>query len=339
MKTKTLFAIALICAGSALIYACKKSNSVGSSTTTTADVQTQADDEAQVSTESDDISDDVNTSLYSSVTVSGSSLGTVEGSGRLTTMGITRVDGTVTDSTYTGLICDATIAVKDSAGIRTVTITYDGTNCAGNRTRTGTVVITLPTGAFWRDAGATVSIAINNLKITRLSDNKVITINGTKTITNVSGGLLIDLANSGPITHTITGALSVTFPNGATRTWNESKQRVFSYNDGIVITTTGTHTDSQNNTDVAEWGTDRFGTSFESLISEPKVFSQSCSFALTSGQNTVLSSDGVQAILTYGLDSSGNPTTTCPLPNGFYYYKLVVTLANGKVYTFIAPYW
>lgn len=340
-KSRISFALLIACVG--LVYSCTKNNAAGSnSTTTTADVQTQSDDDAQVSTESDAVSNDVNTALYSSVTVSGSSAGAVEGSGRLTVMGggVKTVDSTitVTDTMNTTLICDASFNVKDSGGIRTVTITYNGTNCWGDRTRTGTVVISMPVGTYWRDAGATVSVSIQNLTITRKSDNKVIVINGTKTITNVSGGLLIDLATLGTITHTISGSLSITFPNGSTRVWGEAKKRVFTYNDGVVITTTGTHTDSLSNSDVAEWGVDRFGNAFESLITQPKVFAQSCDFLLTSGQNEILTSEGITATITYGLNSSGD-ATGCPTGNATYYYKLLITLANGKTYTFIEPYY
>ncbi len=109
----------------------------------------------------------------------------------------------------------------------------------------------------------------------------------TKTYTNVSGGLLKDLATLQTITHTITGTMSIDFDNGTTRTWNVSKQRVFTYDNGIVITTTGTYSDGTYN-DIAEWGLNRLGESFKSLISEPKVIRQDCDFRLVSGQNTVI---------------------------------------------------
>jgi hypothetical protein len=109
---------------------------------------------------------------------------------------------------------------------------------------------------------------------------------------------------------------------------------VFTYDNGIVITTTGTYSDGTNN-DIAEWGTDRFGDAFTSRISEPKVIRQDCDFRLTGGQNTLIISKGT-AVITYGLDVNGDPTG-CP-GTGTYYYKLVWTGNNGKIYTLIAPY-
>ena len=93
------------------------------------------------------------------------------------------------------------------------------------------------------------------------------------------------------------------------------------------MTTTGTHSDGIN-TNVAEWGVNRFGTSFESLITVPKVFRQDCNFRLVSGQNQILRSDSLNSTITYGLDASGN-ATGCP-GTGNYYLEVVWTFPNGK---------
>jgi hypothetical protein len=74
-----------------------------------------------------------------------------------------------------------------------------------------------------------VTVQFNSLAITRLSDNKTITLNGTHTYTNVSGGSLIELPNEPAgttITHSITSSnMQITFDNGAQRTWNVDRQR------------------------------------------------------------------------------------------------------------------
>jgi hypothetical protein len=314
------------------IYSCKK-DTTASSDTTSSNVSATSDDQAQVSMESDNISNDANTALNGESDFSGSS-SSVSVSGNTEVNGVsggTQVNGLVNSHQF---ICDATITYDTSNGQRVITIVYDGTNCWGNRTRTGTVIITMPQGQHWKDAGATVSITIDTLKITRLRDNKTIVLNGTKTITNVSGGLLKDLATLQSITHTITGSLEIDFANSTSRTWNVSKNRVFTYDNGIVITTTGTYSDGTDN-NIAEWGTNRFNETFKSLISAPKVIRQDCDFRLVSGQNTVITIKGT-AVITYGLDANGDPTT-CP-GSGTYYFKLVFTGVNGKIYTIIRPY-
>jgi hypothetical protein len=326
-------AIAICLVSCISIYSCKKDNST-SGDTTTANLSAASDDQQQVSNESDIISNDANTALNGESDFSGSNSSSVSLTGNTevnSVGGSAQVSGLVNVHQF---ICDATITYDTANNQRIITIVYDGTNCWGNRTRTGTVIITLPYGQHWKDAGAVVNVTIDTLKITRLRDGKSIVLNGTKTITNVSGGLLKDLATLQTITHTIKGSLSVGFDNGTTRTWNVSKQRVFTYDNGIVITTTGTYSDGTDD-NIAEWGTNRFGESFKSLISEPKVIRQDCDFRLVSGQNTVITDKGT-SVITYGLDANGDPTG-CP-GTGNYYYKLVWTGVNGKTYTIIRPY-
>jgi hypothetical protein len=232
-------------------------------------------------------------------------------------------------------ICNATVVVDTISNPRTITITYNGTNCQGNRTRTGVVVISMAQGVRWRNPGAVVNVNIQNLRITRLSDNKSITINGTHTYTNVSGGLLINLATLGTVTHTITSSnMSVTFDNNSQRTWQVAKQRVFTYNNGIVVTTTGTHAEA-GVSGIVEWGTNRFGRTFTTAITQPLVVRQDCNFRLTSGKVDHVT-PVFNANVTFGLDAAGNPTS-CP-GAGSYYMKIVWTGPGGNSHTIIWPY-
>ncbi|HUZ61146.1 MAG TPA: hypothetical protein VMU83_20390 [Hanamia sp.] len=326
MKTKSIFRLTILAASfSTLLWGCKKENTnpaTGGSTTTAANVQTSADDLTMVSNESNAVSDDAISALNGNATISGST------------------DRTAGADNIKISICDATVTYDTTSTIRTITIVYNGSNCSGNRTRTGTVIIAVPKGQRWKKAGSSVNIAIDSLKITRARDGKTIVINGTKTITNTSGGLLEDLATTDSIVHDITANLSITFSSGLTRDWQVSRHRVFTYNDGIVETVTGTHSDGTNN-NIAIWGTTRFGVNFTNMITTPKVYAQSCDFQLTSGQNTITRSDNITSVITYGLDASGDPQTSCPITSagGYYYAKLVWTNGNnGKVYTYIYPY-
>ena len=314
-----IFTIAII----ALAVSCSKDNS-SSNSNQTSTVKTQADDQAMVSNESDIMANDVVTALSSSSSINGEAVSTI----RSGTVAVNSANETrEVNGIGTSLICDATIAVDTTTDPKTITITYNGTNCWGNRTRTGTVVVSIAAGTHWKDANAVVNISVQNLTITRVSDGKTIILNGTRTMTNVSGGSMTDLPTLGTITHTISDNFSITFADNLVRTWQVSKQRVFTYNNGIVMTTTGTHSDGVN-TNVAEWGVNRFGTSFESLITVPKVFRQDCNFRLVSGQNQILRSDSLNSIITYGLDASGN-ATSCP-GSGNYYLEVVWTFPNGK---------
>lgn len=340
MKTTILTrcVMALMITGAAFT-ACTKNNTTGSSSTdpsSTANLQTAADDQSQVSYEADAVDDDANTALNGQTVVSGNSI-SVEGTTTVrTTMGVNQTDSIGPRIIDNNSICDATITYADTNGARTITIVYNGANCSGNRTRTGTVTISIPDGVYWKNAGAAVTLQITNLTITRVRDGKTWIINGTKTYTNVSGGLLINLPILDSVVHSINGNMQITFASGNQRTWSIAKRRVFTYNDGVFLSTTGTHSDSLGNSDVAEWGTNRFGVTFESLITQPKTIAQSCEFRLTGGQNEVIRSDDWTSTITYGLDANGD-ATGCP-GTGTYYYKLVVSRPNGKTYTYILPY-
>lgn len=331
MKTTSLYSLLFVIAFTGMLASCKKSNSNSSnSPTSNSDLQTNSDDETRVSTETDAAFDDVNTAMTVQYNVTGAALGR-------------QVMHTVLDgpgSADSTAICDAVITLDTANGDRQITITYNGTNCALDRTRTGSVVITWPEGQLWRTAGAVVTVQFNNLAITRLIDNKTITLNGTHTYTNVSGGSLITLPNdpSGSITHTITSNnMQITFDNGAKRTWNVARQRVFTYNGGYIITTTGMQT-ADSLTGISEWGTDRFGLAFQVAILQPRVITESCSWQMTAGEVALVNSVGTTTI-TYGLNSTGGVANSCPVSGATYYFQLSWTgVTSGKTYTFILPY-
>ena len=333
MKTATLSKLFIITALTGVLFSCKKSNSTSSSTTeTTAQVSTSSDDVSRASTESDAAFDDVNTAMVAQTSVTGAALAPALRNG------IQTLGGPGNNDTVQTGICDAVVTVDTVDNPRTITITYNGTNCAMDRTRTGSVVISIAQGVVWRDAGAVVTVTFNKLAITRLIGNKTITLNGTHTYTNVSGGSLLSLPDNpgASIIHTITSSdMAITFDDGSKATWNVARQRTFTYNDGYVITQTGTHTvDSLTN--VSMWGTDRYGNAFTVDILQPYVVTVSCSWLLTSGE-VQLSLPHVTATATYGLNSSG-VAEGCPV-TGYYYYEVSADFtASGKIYTVILPY-
>lgn len=231
--------------------------------------------------------------------------------------------------------CNATITYDTINATKKITITYNGLNCSGTRTRTGVVTVSLPAGVQWKNAGAQLTVAYTSLKITRVADGKSITINGSHIITNVSSGLLRNLASLGTITHNISSNnMSLTFDDGSQRTWQVAKKRVFTYNNGIVITTTGNYNDGTYS-GISEWGTNRFGNAFVTTIEQPMIIRQDCNFRLTAG--SVKHSKLARTVTaTFGLDASGNPTG-CP-GAGNYYMKIVWTNAAGASVTGIFPY-
>ncbi|MEI2737497.1 MAG: hypothetical protein V9F01_01780 [Chitinophagaceae bacterium] len=308
MKARLLYLSASMFLLAVVFTACQKDAVTATDYTT--ETTTHSDDQSRFSNEIDGVANDADAAVEASSGFTG------------------RIESIQS-------ICDATIVVDTLSNPRTITITYNGTNCLGNRTRTGVVVISMAQGVRWRNAGATLNVSFQNLRITRLSDNKSITINGTQTYTNVTGGLLINLPTLTSITHTITSSnMSVTFDNGQQRTWQVARQRVFTYNNGIVITTTGTHSEG-GVTGIAEWGTNRFGNTFTSRITQPLIIRQDCSFRMVSGK-VAHATTLFNATVTFGLDASGNPTS-CP-GAGSYYLKIEWTGPSGIPRTVILPY-
>lgn len=293
--------------------ACKKDSKPADSTS---ELSTHADDQNRVSAQIDAVSNDASLAIESSAAYSG---------GRL-------------QNPPPATICDATVSFDSTSNPRKITITYDGsTGCNASYSRTGTVVISMASGVRWKDQGATVTVTYQNLKVKRTVDNKSITINGSHSITNVSGGLLYMLPFSQPnqsVTHTISGNLSITFDDNSERAWQVATRRVFTFeNNGFVLTVTGNN--SIGNTEgIAEWGINRFGHAFTTSITQPLVIRQDCAFRLTSGQ---VKHEGFgTATATFGLDVNGTPTS-CP-GAGHYYFKLDWTGPNGATASAVLPY-
>ncbi|MBI3140126.1 MAG: hypothetical protein HYZ15_16235 [Sphingobacteriales bacterium] len=312
MKPRLLSFAAAILSITFIFTSCKKEGSTSGTQDFTAETSTHSDDQSRFSAEVDAVANDANIVLES-------------------TAGFTGKPGDMQS-----IICDAAIDVDTFSNPRTITITYDGTNCLGDRTRTGVIVLSMAQGVHWKDAGAALSVSYQNFKVTRVSDNKSITINGTQTFTNVSGGLLFNLPTLNSITHTITSSnMSVTFDNGSQRTWQVARQRVFTYsNGGVTITITGMHTDGTI-TGIAEWGTNRFGRPFVTAIAEPVVLKSDCALRVGNGK-VVHTTDAYSASATFGLDANGAPTA-CP-GAGHYYMKIVWTGPAGNTHTALLPY-
>jgi hypothetical protein len=289
------------------LTACKKD---ASETDPASELTAQSDDQSRVSTQIDGVANDANIALESSSAFSGKMQNPPPG------------------------ICDATVVFDTVSNPRTITITYNGSSCWGTFTRTGTVILSMPAGTHWKDAGATLTATYQSLKITRTIDNKSITINGSHSLTNQSGGLLINLPTLQSITHTINSTgMTITFDDNSQRLWQVARKRTFTYNNGVVVTETGNHTVGNNN-QIAEWGVNRFGHAFTTSITQPLVVRQDCNFRLTSGE---VKHEGIAtATASFGLDVNGNPTS-CP-GTGNYYFKLVWTGIGGNTHSAILPY-
>jgi hypothetical protein len=337
MKTRNLHSVLFATTLSGLLFtACKKSTSDNnSSLPSDTELQTQFDDEARVFTESNAAFDDANTAMISQTSVTGASF--TEGP----RSGVTVEGGNGALGDWVNTICNATVTIDSTDNPRTITITYNGKTADSLRNRKGSVVISIAQGVHWSDAGAVVTVSFNNLAITRLSDSKTITLNGTHTYTNVSGGSLANINNnnSDSVIHTITSSnMSITFDNGTTRTWSVARKRIFLYNGPgtLIISQYGTYTDGTLQ-GVSEWGTDRYGNSFTAQITNPLWITEGCGWQVSQGTYVLTNAAGVTTVV-FGLTSTGQGANSCPVAGSFYYLRLQWVGVHSNAYSIILPY-
>jgi hypothetical protein len=301
MKTRNLLFAFAIGTFAIAFTSCKKDTGSSSTTGSTTEAATQSSDQANVSNETDAATNDVNAALDN-----------VGGSYNA------RPEGVPFRLFWPCDVDSATVVLDSTVNPRTITITYNGSNCSGTRTRVGSVIASFDSTFKWGTPGAVLTITFNGLKVTRAGKTTVI--NGTRTVTNTSGGLLRNLASLGTITHSIHDTTSITFDDGSQRTWSGNFTRVFAYIDGMQITTTGSLA-----------GENRYGHDFSSTITQPLVVTQCSDYRVVSGQIT--HSGFLRSVVTtFGLNASASAdNNTCE--TGTLYYQIVWTNTAGTTWT------
>jgi hypothetical protein len=268
------------------------------------DVHAQAEDQIRIPSEIDALFNDINTILqYQDNNDS--------------------VPDTIALSNFPTM-CGLYAVIKDYADTpNLITIQYDGKTCDGNRARLGTIYLYQTPGSSFANAGDSVGVYFDNFKTYWLADDDSVVLNGsTFYLVDSSGGSLANFNASSkqPIVQEIIGVnATVQFETLVTATWQVWRRRAFTYNGGMVITTTGIDT-ATGLQGVSEVGGNRYGNGFITTITNPLVVSAGCNWRITGGKEQVVNPAGT-TILTFGLDSSGNPLTSCPVNGANYYYQ------------------
>jgi hypothetical protein len=208
---------------------------------------------------------------------------------------------------------DSTAAVNDTV---TIYITYNGLNCNETRFRTGKIEIKKQVGTHWGQAGATVIYKYINFTVTRVSNNKTVILNGTKTFVNVNGGhrwQVGSIINS--YVERISGSMQASFDNGTSRSWNVARQLTYTGTPGQFIQTTDGFGSTDNYQNLVVWGINRQGEEFFTQITQSVVCKQTCSWDPCSGIKIhQIPGDSKSATITFGYDSNNQPVTgdECP---------------------------
>jgi hypothetical protein len=222
-----------------------------------------------------------------------------------------------TDALPCNATVDSTAIVNDTI---TIYITYNGLNCSGTRYRTGQVEIKKRVGMHWYEQGATVLIRHINFTITKVSNNKSITINSVKVHKNVSGGVIPQLGNNvTTIVHRTFGHANVAFEDGTFRVWNVARQKTYTgtFPGHVRVTLDGLGTVGDFN-NLVVWGINRQGDHFYTQIVEPVLHRQSCDWDPCAGikKHSIPAVDK-SATLTFGFDSNNQPITGTDCPTKY----------------------
>jgi hypothetical protein len=230
-------------------------------------------------------------------------------------------------------------AIIDSSQIsqKKLIIHFDGiTPCfSPSRTRAGKVEIQLTSGARWGDVGSVLTETFTGYKVTRLSDNRSITFNGTKSYTNVNGNnWLAFFTGTGTLKYRErVPAMAVTFDNNLSATWNSARTTEWSYRAAnanpaipyahIIFTSNGdTAVNGYSNADA--WGSNRFGQDFTTYYHAPVVSNTYCGLWRFNSGVLVHHVKDNDFTFTLGTDKDGNATPlTCA-------YGFKVTWTSGK---------
>jgi hypothetical protein len=280
----------LILLAATLLTACKRRDKETEEQTSTQEATASAD-EARVSENSDEAADDA-INMFSASSLSGGRIGL-------------------------NAVCGATVDSANLGVNKTVTLTFDGTTpCVnGTRTRSGSITAVLTMGAKWKDMGSVITLTFTNYKVTRISDGKYVTFNGTKTITNVNGGLISQLPTTvTSVTHRIQATgLSMKFDDGSSRTWNTDRTRVITKSGSDYQASVTGNGSAGGHSNLAFWGVNRFGGAFYTEISSAIVVN-TCS-----SQGRALAISGtkihygalVDITVTFGVNANGDADGTC----------------------------
>lgn len=201
---------------------------------------------------------------------------------------------------------DSTFVIADTV---TYIITYNGLNCEGNYHRAGTVEVHKYVNQHWSDVGAKVFVKFIDFKITRVSDNRWVIVNGHKSFTNVSGGTLHQLGTTlSSVTHTAMGSLSATLDDNTTRVWNIARQRVYTGTEGaLVVSLTGLGS-ADGYTGLESWGVNRHGDQFYHSITSPVIIKEACTWDPVYGGGVIsIPAEDITANVTFGYDSNSQP--------------------------------
>lgn len=254
--------------------------------------------------------------------------------------------GTVSTMSRSITPCGYTVDTSQAAeGI--IVINYNGDVCNGI-SRTGSITITLenyPT-VHWRDSGAILTLFFANVKVTNAATAGYIILNGTHTLTNITGGLAWkilaqDTTGTVAILHT-SNDMTITFADGSVRSWSVNRLRSYSNVNGVLTVTLSSNASEGSYENVDLWGTNRNNQAFYNAISQPLTVTSADAACPGRWYNRPAAGDVSHYInkrsvtVLYGVNEQGVQVSAPTCPWG---YEITYTNAKGKTATMLVSYW
>lgn len=216
------------------------------------------------------------------------------------------------------LSCNATLdSINTVNDTITFYVTYDGLSCNGHFVRTGQVEIQKHIGTSFISPGAVVKIKHIDFTISSLNPVRSLTINSSKTYTNVSGGHIgwLGLNNFTSLEYRTAGTISVSFDDATTQSWQVARQTIYSGTQAnLTLSIEGVGSYGEHH-QLVTWGTTRQGEEFTSQIITPVEFKETCNWRPVAGHRILrIQAADKSAQIMYGYDESGLPVTgnECP---------------------------
>lgn len=213
------------------------------------------------------------------------------------------------------VICGCEI---DSVGEKTIRLRYDGVTPCGSpsRTRAGTITFQLIEKERWAMEGAVIQITLANYKVTRLSNSKSWTFNGTKYFTNVKGygAYLQYLAGTDSLMFRERARdINVLLNDGSQITYNiarTSSWKKIVYPNRSVIQFSNEGDTTINGLDkIDAWGTNRFGNSFTNQYLSRFTSDSYCGFWRPRSGTIQHKSNGNILTINMGVNETGQADT------------------------------
>lgn len=240
-------------------------------------------------------------------------------------------DAIIALSNHNASIAGASV---DSLSPNVYEIDYFGNEANGTKKRSAGDSIHLNSSA-WGTPGASATLTLGDInnkayEVSFSNNNTSVTLTGKATITNISGGLLQNLAAGDSMMVHIKASISYTYNDNASvvqlYTWNFNIMRSFTKSDSTINAGTRGDTAINGFANVKSWGLNRYGTGTYSSITATimqNISNQSLAYNPLSGAE-IIENISEPMLCTYGVNKQGNPVN-----NGTPYGFIITWTNNG----------